>query len=81
MIGSSLTDLQAIHRLVEDKDRLKFCLDVCHVHSSLYDLSTKDGRGEMMWELDAYLGLENIVCVHVSDTHAEHGSGVDQHCR
>ncbi len=77
VIGDKLEELARIREGVEDKSRVKFCLDTQHMFASGYDIVNK--LDEVVLEIDKYLGLENILCVHFNDSKTELGSNKDRH--
>lgn len=77
VIGDRLEELARIREGVEDKSRVKFCLDTQHMFASGYDIVNK--LDEVVLEIDKYLGLENILCVHFNDSKTELGSNKDRH--
>ena len=59
------------------KDDLGVCIDTCHAHAAGYDLA--DGFDDMMDELDAELGIENVEVLHLNDSKDPLGSEKDNH--
>jgi deoxyribonuclease IV len=59
--------------------RLGLCIDSCHLHATGYDLSTAESVGELVDEIDAKVGLEQLKLLHVNDSRDERGSNRDRH--
>lgn len=79
LLGTSLPSLASIRSLSAYPERVKYCLDLCHVHSASHDLSTESGRGRFEVDVERYLGREHVVLVHVSECGVVGGSGGDVH--
>jgi endonuclease IV len=67
VVGSSIEELGAIRSLCRNRRRVKFCLDICHVHAMGSDLSTVPGVRRFQQRVIDVLGAENVVCMHISD--------------
>lgn len=61
------------------KRRIKFCVDTCHVYVSGYDVSTKAGMNKYFNEFNEAIGIQNLIVIHLNDTHSKLGSGLDRH--
>ena len=59
--------------------RLGLCIDSCHLHATGYDLSTPESVSELVDEIDAKVGLEQLKLLHVNDSRDERGSNRDRH--
>jgi len=59
-------------------DRLKVCIDLCHLYIDQYDLYLSSGRKQFFAAIDR-LGVENIAAIHISDSGVEHGAKEDCH--
>lgn len=64
-VGSKFEELKAIIDKVELKDKLKVCLDTCHMNDAGYDISDFD---KVLSEFDKIIGLKYIYCVHINDS-------------
>jgi deoxyribonuclease IV len=80
-VGSDIDGLTAIYSGLEDdeKERVKFCIDTCHIWATGYDISTSDGVKDFFTEFDEKIGLDKIACIHFNDSKTALGSGVDRH--
>jgi deoxyribonuclease IV len=59
--------------------RLGLCIDSCHLHATGYDVGTSQGMRELVDEIDAKVGLEQLKLLHVNDSRDERGSNRDRH--
>jgi deoxyribonuclease-4 len=59
--------------------RLGLCIDSCHLHATGYDVRTPEGTKELVDEIDAKVGLEQLKLLHVNDSRDERGSNRDRH--
>ena len=60
-------------------ERLRVCLDTCHVFAAGYELRTPDGYAATMEAFDTAVGLEQLEAIHLNDTKHDLGSGRDRH--
>ena len=74
--GCTLEQLAKIRQGVIHKERIKVCLDTCHLHDAGYDLSDVDG---FLKYYDEILGLDTIACIHVNDSKNICGAAKDRH--
>lgn len=76
-IGANFEELAAIYDGVVYNDRLRICLDTCHVNDSGYDLvNDLDG---VLTEFDKVLGLKQIAVIHLNDSKNVLGAKKDRH--
>jgi deoxyribonuclease-4 len=59
--------------------RLGLCIDSCHLHATGYDVRTKEGMKDLVDEIDAKVGLDQLKLLHVNDSRDERGSNRDRH--
>ena len=78
-LGHRFEEIAAILAEVEERDRVGFCLDTCHVFAAGYDIRTLDGYRKTMADLDACLGLDRLQAIHLNDSMGGLGSRVDRH--
>lgn len=78
-VGSSFEQLAHIYNAVEQKDRVGFCLDTCHIFAAGYDILTKEAYQNVMAKFDAILGLHKLQVIHLNDSKKPLGSRVDRH--
>jgi deoxyribonuclease-4 len=78
-IGYRFEHLRQIKDGVRDKDRIKTCLDTCHLFAAGYDISTPEGYHKVISDFDRTVGLDSVACLHVNDSKKGLGSRVDRH--
>jgi deoxyribonuclease IV len=59
--------------------RLGLCIDTCHLYASGYDIATREGTQDLVDEIDAKVGLEQLKLMHVNDATDPLGSNRDRH--
>ena len=59
--------------------RLGLCIDTCHLHATGYDVRAPEGVAELVDEIDAKVGLDQLKLLHVNDSRDERGSNRDRH--
>ncbi len=77
-VGKSLNEIALIINSVDD-DRLRVCLDTCHLHASGYNLTTKKDFEEFLATFDKLIGLKKLELVHMNDSRDPQGSFRDRH--
>ena len=70
---SKFEEIKYILDNVDVKNKLKVCLDTCHVFDSGYKL---DG---VIDEFDKIIGLNKLACIHINDSKNGLGSHKDRH--
>lgn len=80
-IGSSIEDLADAMELaaVGHVDQIGFCLDTAHLWAAGYRIHGDDGVAQLVERIDAVLGRQHVVMVHLNDSRSECGSLVDRH--
>lgn len=66
-------------RLKRYGDRVKFCIDTCHIFAAGYDISDPDYVKVLDKHIDNTLGWNNVVAVHLNDSKTPLGSRKDRH--
>lgn len=80
VLGKNYDELALVYSLVEDKDKIGFCLDTCHIFSEgNYDLGTINGIDKCFEDFDRILGLNKLSLVHLNDSCCEINSKADRH--
>lgn len=77
-IGKKLDEIAVIIGQVDDL-RLKVCLDICHLYSAGYDLSTIKQLNNFLLAFDTLIGLEKLELIHANDSKDPFDSGRDRH--
>ncbi len=79
VMGSRFEHLKAIIDGVQNPERMKVCIDTCHIFAAGYDISNPEGYEKTMKEFDEIVGLNNLVAFHVNDSKGGLGSHLDRH--
>lgn len=74
--GKTFEQLAIIKAGVHKSERIKICMDTCHIHDAGYDVSNFDG---VLDDFDHILGLDNLACIHVNDSKNVLGAHKDRH--
>lgn len=76
-IGRSFEELAAIYDRVVHNDKLRVCLDLCHLNDAGYDVGNDfDG---VIDQFDKLIGKQNIAVIHINDSKNALGAGKDRH--
>jgi deoxyribonuclease IV len=82
-LGSNIADLADVAEVAAragvDDRRLGFCLDTAHLWGAGYGLDTPEGLDELLAQVDARLGREKVVMLHLNDSRTTRGSRLDRH--
>ena len=78
-IGYNLEELGFIYKKIGDKKRVRFCLDTSHMFGAGYDMRDKKSTKITLAEIDKFLGVKNIACIHFNDSKKPLASRVDRH--
>ncbi len=74
--GSSFEELAYIIKNVNKPERLKVCMDTCHIWDAGYDIHDFDS---VLSDFDHIIGLNNLACMHINDSKNILGSKKDRH--
>ncbi len=77
-IGQTIEEIAEIVKDV-DSDRIRICLDTCHLFSNGYDLSTETKLEQFLTLFDKLIGLNRLELFHGNDSRDPLGSGRDRH--
>jgi len=78
-LGGELAHLKALYERVQRPERLGVCLDTAHLFAAGYDIRTRRGWDRVVAEVDAAVGLDQVLAVHLNDSRGALGSRVDRH--
>ncbi len=78
-IGFEISHLGRIISAASEPERLRVCLDTCHLFAAGYNLSDSAGYQQMTDELAAHVRFENVCCIHTNDSKGDCGSRLDRH--
>ena len=76
-VGRNFGELKQIIDKVKFKDKIKICLDTCHVFDSGYDI--QNDLENVLKDFDNILGLENLMVCHINGSLGGLGSKKDRH--
>jgi deoxyribonuclease-4 len=60
-------------------DRIGVCLDPAHLWGAGYDVSDQAGVARLVSRIDALMGREKVVMLHLNDSRTTLGSKLDRH--
>lgn len=63
----------------ELRDRVKLCVDTCHIFSAGYSIRTLKEATLFVETFEEMVGLQNVCLIHLNDCKVPHGSQVDRH--
>ena len=75
-LGINISELKTMYEGIEDKSRVGFCLDTCHMNDSGIDISKID---EFLDEFDSKIGIDKIKCFHINDSYNDISAHKDRH--
>lgn len=76
-IGRTFEELKAIYSGVEHPEKLRVCMDTCHLSDAGYPVATDfDG---ILAEFDRIIGLDQLVAIHINDSKNPQGAHKDRH--
>lgn len=67
------SDIKYLLDNIKIKEKVKVCLDTCHINDAGYDIKN------VINEFDKIIGLENLKCIHINDSKNEISSHKDRH--
>lgn len=76
-IGSRFEELAEIYDKTAHSEKLRVCIDTCHMHDAGYDVT--NGFDDILTEFDKILGLSQIAAVHLNDSKNPQGAHKDRH--
>lgn len=69
-IGTDIIDLGNIRKMlsIKERQRVKFCLDTCHMFSAGYNLGCPNYVDMLEGHINLNLGWSNVVAIHLNDS-------------
>lgn len=61
------------------KNRIKICIDTCHIFAAGHDIKTSLGITTYISDFDKKIGLDNIKLIHLNDSYHPFDSHIDRH--
>jgi deoxyribonuclease-4 len=77
-IGKTVEEIGYLLKLVKS-DRVRVCLDTCHLYSAGYDLSGPDKLDAFLRKFDREVGMNRVELFHLNDSKDPFGSFRDRH--
>jgi deoxyribonuclease-4 len=78
-LGRSFEELARLIEIAGGGERLRVCLDSCHLLASGYDIRTADDLAGVLEDFDRVVGLSRLGSLHVNDSMTPLGSNRDRH--
>lgn len=78
-LGRSFQELSALVEACDGDERLRLCLDSCHLYASGFDVRTAEGLTETLDQCVELVGVDRIGSLHCNDSKTALGSNVDRH--
>lgn len=80
-IGSKIEGLAHIYDSLNkiQKNRVKFCIDTCHIWATGYDISSPSGVKDYFTQFNKLIGINKIACIHFNNSQDLCGSHKDHH--
>ncbi len=78
-IGRTFEEVAEIIAGTERDLPMGACIDTAHSFEAGYAIHTPDGLDQMVKQLDATIGLENVRVIHANDSKTAFGSHADRH--
>lgn len=78
-LNSKFEEIAEVLQRTKSPDRLRICLDTCHIFAAGYDLRTEETYEATFQEFDRLIGCERISVIHCNDSKKELGKRVDRH--
>jgi len=64
---------------IEEKEKIKICIDTCHIFVAGYDIRKKEGFDKFIEQFDSLIGLKHVKLIHLNDSRKELQSHLDRH--
>ena len=75
-LGYNFEQIRYLMEHAKHGDRLRVCMDTCHLHDAGFDVSNFDA---ILEAFDRVISLERLVCIHVNDSKNVRGARKDRH--
>ncbi|MDR1019730.1 MAG: deoxyribonuclease IV [Synergistaceae bacterium] len=79
VLGSTIEELAWLMEALDWDKRLGVCADLCHLFGAGVDVGTEGGYERLVSSLSRHVGLDRVMCWHISDNKGERGDRVDRH--
>ena len=80
-VATDITELGKLRKSLteEEKKRVGFCIDTCHVFTAGYDLSNEIFVKSLENYIEMSLGWSNVLVIHLNDSKSKINKKVDRH--
>lgn len=78
-IGSDLRDFKLLKELLDQPERLGFCIDTAHAHAYGYDICSPETQEQFIDLIHETVGLQNVILIHLNDSYHHRGTRIDKH--
>jgi apurinic endonuclease APN1 len=80
-LGYTIEEFSTIYNSFteDDKERIKICIDTCHIFVAGYDIRTPEGFNNFIIKFDKLIGTKYIKLIHLNDSNKPVESHVDRH--
>jgi len=78
-VGYTFEQVGEVISRLRDKDKIGICYDTCHGFAAGYDVRTKQGVDAVAKKIEATVGLEKLMGMHLNDCLKDFSSRVDRH--
>lgn len=78
-LGSTIEQMGLIYNMINDKKRVKICVDTCHIYVAGYDITIKEEIEDYFKLFNKKIGLKYLELIHLNDSAAEFNSHLDKH--
>ncbi|WP_278568296.1 deoxyribonuclease IV [Amedibacillus dolichus] len=75
-LGYNFEQIRYLMEHAKHGDRLRVCMDTCHLYDAGFDVSDFDA---ILEAFDRVISLERLVCIHVNDSKNVRGARKDRH--
>ncbi len=78
-LGATFEELRAVLDALHGHPRVGVCLDTAHLFAAGWDLRTREGVEATVAAFQEQVGLARLKLLHLNDSRADLGSGLDRH--
>lgn len=78
-ISSNIKTMKLIYKNINHRNRLKFCLDTCHIWVNGLNINVKKVIDSYLTDFNNKIGLENLIIIHLNNAQYEMNSHIDKH--
>ena len=78
-VGGNFNDFKELLKLLDEPERVFFCLDSAHAHSYGYDITDPIKQDIFLNDVERILGKGKIALIHLNETSEKRGSYIDRH--